>query len=336
MAAGSLPSTRPVLALTRGDRALASATAALALTRGGRAHSVRFSFTGAGGALAAVLFARPPEISTRSNDNAQSIVQPGKLSRRERQLQDLVSKFLARGGAHSVRFSYSARGNFQAVLLLQPDQPNELHDAPATSVLNVPAAKATRDEKPVVAEQAPTPRPASPAFGPRKLKVSKTIDKNSLSARGGAGTEACDLPGDMLDTMLDMPGRGRTDGGSPSEPTLRPPLPTPPSSGGAAPDLQALPEAAVPAGSVGCVSPIDPMSMARSGKSASESEDVDMDSKPPGGASLSEAPPGPVRKNKRKSKGEPRFDHKMSKKALRWKKKCSEKWQAYFKEHPPG
>jgi len=26
----------------------------------------------------------------------------------------------------------------------------------------------------------------------------------------------------------------------------------------------------------------------------------------------------------------------MSKKALRWKKKCSEKWQAYFKEHPPG
>ena len=66
------------------------------------------------------------------------------------------------------------------------------------------------------------------------------------------------------------------------------------------------------------------MSMAGSGKSASESEDVDMDSKPPG------------RKNKRKSKGEPRFDPKMSKKALRWKKKCSEKWQAYFKEHPPG
>ena len=57
-------------------------------------------------------------------------------------------------------------------------------------MLNVPAAKATRDEKPVVAEQALTPRPASPAFGPRKLKVSKTIDKNSLWARGGAGTEA--------------------------------------------------------------------------------------------------------------------------------------------------
>ena len=37
---------------------------------------------------------------------------------------------------------------------------------------------------------------------------------------------------------------------------------------------------------------------------------------------------------KRRSKGEPRFDPKMSKKALRWKKKCSEKWQAYFKEHP--
>ena len=62
-----------------------------------------------------------------------------------------------------------------------------------------------------------------------------------------------------------------------------------------------------------------------------------MDSKPPGGASLSEAPLGPVRKTKRKSKGEPRFDPKVSKvKALRWKKKCSEKWPAYFKEHPPG
>jgi len=194
MAAGSLPSTRPVLALTRGDRALASATAALALTRGGRAHSVRFSFTGAGGALAAVLFARPPEISTRSNDNAQSIVQPGKLSRRERQLQDLVSKFLARGGAHSVRFSYSARGNFQAVLLLQPPRHDEkLHNAPATTATVAPA-KAASHGKPPVAE-APTSRPASPAVS---ANVSKTkVDKNALSARsGGAKRAASSSPTD--------------------------------------------------------------------------------------------------------------------------------------------
>jgi len=154
---------------------------------------VRLSLSGAGGALDAVLYAKPLEISTRSN-YAQSTVQPDKLSRRERQLQDLVSKFLVRGGAHSVRFSYGARGNFQAVLLLQPPRHDEkLHNAPATTATVAPA-KAASHGKPPVAE-APTSRPASPAVS---ANVSKTkVDKNALSARsGGAKRAASSSPTD--------------------------------------------------------------------------------------------------------------------------------------------
>ena len=79
------------LTLTRVDRALAGS--AISTAQRCRAHSVRLSLSGAGGALDAVLYAKPLEISTRSN-YAQSTVQPDKLSRRERQLQDLVSKIL--------------------------------------------------------------------------------------------------------------------------------------------------------------------------------------------------------------------------------------------------
>ena len=327
---------RAVGALTRADRTLAESATATAKRCG--AHSVRYSFGVHG--LDAVIYNKPPEYTSLSNSNsARVFVQPEKPSRRERQLQDLVSKFLVRGGAHSVRFAYGARG-FQAVLIFKLPRPDEnLHKPPATSAIDVPA-KAVRDEKPMVAEQAPTarpaspaaptPRPASPARGSRKLKVSKTIDKNSLSARGGAGTDNCDLLGDMHG----MPGGGRADGGSTWEPTLRPPLPTPPTGGGAAPGLPALPEVSVQPAEP-AESPIDPSSMVRSGKSAQESEDVDMVSTPPGGDSHSEKPPGSRRK-KKTSKGEPRFNPQMSKKALRCYKAHSEKWKAYFKEHPLG
>ena len=179
------------LTLTRVDRALAGS--AISTAQRCRAHSVRLSLSGAGGALDAVLYAKPLEISTRSN-YAQSTVQPDKLSRRERQLQDLVSKFLVRGGAHSVRFSYGARGNFQAVLLLQPPRHDEkLHNAPATTATVAPA-KAASHGKPPVAE-APTSRPASPTVS---ANVSKTkVDKNALSARsGGAKRAASSSPTD--------------------------------------------------------------------------------------------------------------------------------------------
>ena len=56
--------------------------------------------------------------------------------------------FLVRGRAHSVRFSYGARGNFQAVLLLQPPRHDEkLHNAPATTATAAPA-KAASDGRP--------------------------------------------------------------------------------------------------------------------------------------------------------------------------------------------
>ena len=331
---------RAVGSLTRADRALAESATAMAKRCG--AHSVRYSF-GVHGVLDAVIYHKPPEYTaTRSTCARPYVVQPEKLTRRERQLQDLVCKFLVRGGAHSVRFAYGARGNFQAVLLFQlPRLDEKLHNTPATSAIDVPA-KAARDEMLTAAEQAPTARPASPAataprpaspareFKVLKLKVSMTIDKNSLSARGGAGTDNCDLLGDMHG----MPGGGRADGGSTWEPTLRPPLPTPPTGGGAAPGLPAQPEVSVQPAQP-AESPIDPSSMVRSGKSAQESEDVDMVSMPPGGDSHSEKPPGSRRK-KKTSKEEPRFNPRMSKKALRCYKAHSEKWKAYFKEHPLG
>ena len=176
--------SRPAAALSRADRALASATVASLMRC--HAHSVRFSF-GTSGELEASLYARPP--SSVVMEIARVLPAAG-MSRRDRQLQDFVSQLMVRHGAHSVRFSSGVRG-FKAVLYGQPPTPRKQHEVPATMAATVAPAKAASDEPPVA--EAPPPRPASPAIS---AAVSKTkVDKNALSARsGGAKREASSSP----------------------------------------------------------------------------------------------------------------------------------------------